>query len=684
MKEEQIKKILEESYLNLGDTEKLDIKNPLALAGDNPFSGNPVMEMCSHFRDPDYLHWACKVILNIDLLPFQSAIIRELWTRTFPMLVAARGGGKTFILSVYAILRALLCPGSKIVIVGAAFRQSKLLFEYMETFWRNAPILRSIVGSGKHQGPKRDVDRCTFYIGDSVVLAIPMGDGSKIRGLRANYIIADEFASIPQEIYETVVQGFASVSATPVEGVKERSREEALKSLGLWVPEENEKEEKVITNIGNQSILSGTAYYAFNHFADYFNRYKSIIESRGEQSKLEEIFGGEVPESFDWTKYSIIRIPYHKLPKGFMDQTQVARAKATIHSSIYQMEYGACFCTDSNGFFKRSLLESCVCKDPINLPSGPVHFHATTIGVPNCKYVFGIDPASEKDNFSIVVLEVHEDHRRIVHCWTTTRNKYKDRVNKNITEEMDFYGYCARKIRQLAKLFPTDHIGIDAQGGGIAIMEALQDPDKFDVGGLPFLPYRVQGNNDPFWWEKDKPTDRLAGNHILHMVQFAKSDWTSQANHGMRKDFEDKVLLFPHFDSWSIGESILRDKEDDRLYDTLEDCVMEIEELKDELATVEYSQSGVVGRDRWDTPEVKLPGNKRGRLRKDRYSALVIANMIARTMDKAPEPRPYTPTGSYAGKDTGDKSSSYGKLYSGPPHLTNKMRGVYGMGVRKR
>ena len=147
MKDQDIKRLLDEAYLNLGDTDKLEIKNPLLDSLEGQFAGNPVLELCSHFRNPDYLHWVCKTILNIDLLPFQSAIIKELWTRTFPMLVAARGGGKTFILSVYAILRALLCPGSKIVIVGAAFRQSKLLFEYMETFWRNAPILRSIDGS---------------------------------------------------------------------------------------------------------------------------------------------------------------------------------------------------------------------------------------------------------------------------------------------------------------------------------------------------------------------------------------------------------------------------------------------------------------------------------------------------------------------------------------------------------
>ena len=35
------------------------------------------------------------------------------------------------------------------------------------------------------------------------------------------------------------------------------------------------------------------------------------------------------------------------------------------------------------------------------------------------------------------------------------------------------------------------------------------------------------------------------------MVQFAKADWTAQANHGLRKDMEDKRLLFPRFDNFS-------------------------------------------------------------------------------------------------------------------------------------
>ena len=115
---------------------------------------------------------------------------------------------------------------------------------------------------------------------------------------------------------------------------------------------------------------------------------------------------------------------------------------------------------------------------------------------------------------------------------------------------------------------------MDAQGGGIAVMEALHDKDKIQGGEVALWPIIDE--------DKEKDTDGEPGLHVLEMIQFAKSDWVVEANHGMRKDFEDKALLFPYFDSATIGLAISDDKIKDRKYDTLEDCVMEIEELKDE------------------------------------------------------------------------------------------------------
>ena len=670
------KQIFDDAWLGLGDLSKIQVPtNPMIHRTEKEIE-NPDLHLMRLLRDPKYVGATCKLLFNIELHPMQCVILQEFWNRPFPMYIASRGWGKSFLLALYSVLRCTFNPGTKIVIVGAAFRQSKIIFEYMETMWRNSPILRSIF-SGNEDGPRRDVDRCTIRLGDSWTIAVPMGDGSKIRGLRAHIIIADEFASISPDIYETVVAGFAAVSASPIENVKEAAKRKAMTAAGIW----NEELEALDTKMGNQAIISGTADYSFKHFAQYWRRYKSIIESKGNKQKLEDLFKGEVPDNFNWQDYSIIRIPYELIPKGFMDDKQVARAKATIHTGIYNMEYAACFTKDSDGFFKRSMLEACVANEgnPIIIGEKTILFDATTQGNVHNQYVYGIDPASEKDNFSIVILELHPDHSRIVYCWTTNRSNFKERQKSGLTNEHDFYGFCARKIRNLMRTFPPRVIGMDAQGGGIAIEEALHDPKN------------LEPNEQLIWpvinYEKSKDTDSQQGLHILDMVQFARADWTAQANHGLRKDFEDRVLLFPRFDQLTLGLALDEDGKDimkadlSPLYDSLSECILEIEDLKNELTTIVMSQTstGTGARDKWDTPEVKLQTGKKGRLRKDRYSSLVIANMLARQTRQ----QLARPDYDVIGGNRTEIVNQEGDMYKGPDWFTGGANDDFYTGIYK-
>lgn len=659
---QELKKI-DEAWLGL-DFIDTNVFNPMSIL--KPSEDDFHLKLTWLMTRPEYLSFVCAHILNIQLLPAQALVLHEIWNRKFPMLVATRGWGKSFILSLYAILRALILPQRKIIVVGAAFRQSKVIFEYMETIWRNAPMLRDICDA--ESGPKKDTDRCVLRLNESTVTCLPLGDGQKIRGQRANDIISDEFASIPRDIFENVVAGFASVSANPIENVKRMAAKNKANQLGVSIEEPHYLESKQ----DNQIVISGTAYYDFNHFATYWKKWKAIIKSRGHRSHLREVFGGEdAPEGFDWTQYSIIRIPHDLLPRGFMDSDQVARSKATVHAGIFQMEYGACFTRDSQGFFKRSLIESCVTSqtNPIKDSKGQdINFPACLIGDTNKKYIFGVDPASEVDNFSIVVLEMNADHRRIVHCWTTTRSEHKEKVKKGYSTETDFYSYCARKIRDLMLLFPCVHIAIDAQGGGIAVTESLHDSDKMKPGELLIWP-----TIDP---NKEKDTDGARGLHIVEMCQFAKYDWLAEANHGLRKDLEDKALIFPFFDNIAIGLSSSEDYIKNRIFDTLEECVLDIEELKNELSMIQMTQT-TNGRDRWDTPEVIVGTGRKSKVRKDRYSALLMANMAARILHRTPEQEIYTFYGGFATSRPHSERATNEKLYSGPTWFSDNMKDVY-------
>ena len=112
-----------------------------------------------------------------------------------------------------------------------------------------------------------------------------------------------------------------------------------------------------------------------------------------------------------------------------------------------------------------------------------------------------------------------------------------------------------------------------------------------------------------------------------------------------------------------------------RKYDTLEDCVMEIEELKDELSMIIMTQT-TTGRERWDTPEVKVAAGRKNRLRKDRYSSLIMANMSARSFLIEKGITEFSTIGGFAQRDTSDKFQNE-KLYHGPSWFSEKMQDVY-------
>jgi len=673
-KPEDLELALEEAWYGLGDTTL--VKTPddfLDLWKDDGES--PFKKFVRYISDPMNFAFTCRYILNVQLLPIQLVILQELWNHRFPILIMTRGGGKSFILAVYAILRCLLKPEHKVVVVGAGFRQSKVIFEYCDTIWGKASVLQSICERGYYgkQGPRRDTDRALLQICDSTAAFLPVGTGEKIRGQRANTIISDEFASMSEQIYEVVISGFGAVSASPVENVMRQQKIKLAKSLGLDVDD---------TAIDfNQSIIAGTCDYDFNHFARYWKRYKSVLESGGDEEKLREIFKDTKQ---DWKDYSVMRIPYTLLPDGYMDHATVARAAATMHSIHFLLEYNTVFAKDSAGFFKRSLLEACVVKPDMKLdefPKGVELFNPMVSGSPKKKYVFAIDPASENDNFSMVIIELNENHRRIVYVWTTNKKQHKQELNRGITTESNFYGYCVRKIRQLMRVFNCERIGCDSQGGGVAIRETLHDPNYIADDELPI--WEIRDPEDP------KDTDGKAGLHILELVNFSDAAWTAEANHGMRRDFEDKILLFPFYDPASLEMAAIDDEQAEKLgklrYDSLEDCTFEIEELKNELTTIVQTQT-LAGRDRWDTPEIKSTvTNKKGRLRKDRYSALVIANMVARLLMRAEAPANYNIQGGFAQEIvTRQNKPVGGKMFeSGPDWYTRGMEeALRGIGRR--
>lgn len=637
---EHIQEYLNNAYLEIGDTFDLEINNPIK--SDLSKESIPE-ELVKIFKNIDYLPFTVKTLLNMNLFPYQMSILNTLWTKRLPMVLATRGGSKTTMLGCYAITKALLDQGSKIVIAGAGLRQSGLVFESMESIWKNAPILQDICGA--NNGPRRGVLGFTWEIGDSKIMGIPIGTGEKIRGLRANVIIVDEFGSVNPDIFETVIRGFASVqSNNTFEKVKQQYQIDALKAIGM---DKNEIEEFIGSdnNEGNQIIIAGTATYQFNHFFKYYQDYCNLIY---ENSRLKD--------PSEKCEYAVIRLPWDHLPSGLMDKTILEQGKATMDSSIFKMEYGCVFAKDSDGFYPASAIYKATC--PVKFKDGELEFFAEESGENNARYVMGIDPASERDNFAISIIKIIDDSTRgLVFCWSTNRKKFeqgKKKKPQNFLGIDDYNTFILRKIHELCSRFNISRIHIDSGGGGRSVVEGLKDQSKIKDGEYCL-----------FDMEDEEVSDRK-GSHIIKVIEFSSREWYEAAHYNLLKDITTMNHLFPAYDAVGVEQARMISQEEETSDFSLENIQYEIEECKYQTTLIQ-EQTTAKGSKTWDLPKIKgvVTEGIKTRLRKDHFTSLLLANDAARDLLNKVEAPSRSIFGGYASRDMANTNGITANMYQG-------------------
>jgi hypothetical protein len=584
------------------------------------------------FRDP-------KTDRPLRILPFQMVILDTLWHKKFPLMIMTRGGSKSFLLALYACLRALLIPGSKIVIAAAGYRQAKLVFKYIEELYNASPIFQEAVG-GKER-PKYASDAARLQVGSSVITALPTGNGDRIRGFRATTLLIDETASISEDIFDVVLVPFTSVHANPVEKAAIAAFTKRLKKLGA-TPDVLELINKS-QDFGNQIVLSGTGAYKQNHFYKRYAIYKMFIDSKGDSVQLKKALEAKALQTTGkisnidadeidnikriWNQYAIIQLPYTAIPEGFMDIDSINSAKASYPTSRFTMEFLAGFPDDSDGFIKRSWIDRAT---PMK-PEEPVQVEL--YGDPRATYVLGLDPARHNDNCAAVVLKLTPRGKELVYCDAWDRTKFE---------------ISAQKIREICWRFNIQYIAMDHGGGGESIREWLCK--KQDTVKPEDLIWVIPDQIEKY---ADKTDIAAPGRKILEMVNF-RPTWISDAAHGVEAAIEQRNILFPsqafeqeiynqylrHFqgeemseaiklqlqaDVWGIDEWEAKQyKVDPKLgiMNNINECINET------CAIMRYVTPG--GTESFELPKMSDQIEGLDMRRRDRWSALMLANYAAR------------------------------------------------------
>jgi intein/homing endonuclease len=457
----------------------------------------------------------------------------------------------TFMQGLLAVLYCLLYPGYRVGLIGPSFRQSKYMFAEVEKLYAKSSIVREAC----EKKPIRATDmgylkfKAVGGRTGSYIEALPLGvDGAKIRGSRFYLVCVDELAQVPDKILDLVVRPFAAVSLEPMENVRRLKKQQELLEQGLILAEEIENETI------NKMVMTSSGFFKFNHM---WRRMKDHWEMMNKQG--------------DASRHAVHQVPYWFLPTGFLVEDSIREAQRTMSSYEFKMEYEASMISDSEGFFKASLLEACT------IDSG---FNIELRGDPEGKYVIGVDPNQGGDaSCGIVVIKLGTINK-IVNVL-----ELRDKTTQGLTEA----------IQRIFDAYNVMRIFMDKGGGGKAVMDLLED--GYD-------------GHEPLIDRTDKDKNHMKGLHVLEMVNFNPA-WISDANFTTLSLLEERRLRFPEVplspdDRFSI------------IYDN-------ITKLKAQMLNIIVTQtpSGLL---HFDTP-------KKGQ-NKDLYSAVILAAYGARLFEK--------------------------------------------------
>jgi hypothetical protein len=518
---------------------------------------------------------------RFELIPIQRVVANRVWKARSSIVVACRGWGKTRIAATLAILQAWLYPGRRVGCLSASFRQSKQIFEEISKIWERSPLLQQC--TTRHPVISNDACRLDFHsvpgYDPSTIRALPLADGSKIRGARFHLIIVDEAVHVPEDVFQMVIRPMAATHQDPVRAMRIEKEKDRIKAQGLPPDIEKRLIKELEEFVGaNQIVMLTSGYYSFNYVYNLYCKYSNRMHGRFEYED------GESVESENPEDYATFQIPYQAIPKGFLDPFGLKDARRDMSAIQFRMEYEAAWILDTGGWFRASDVDACRSHSLVETGYLTEQHLVHHRGRPGKSYVMSIDPARTSDAFAIVISEFDPSFGMKI--------AYVEQFFNKPTPEM------VRRIFELNNLFHIIEIGIDKGGGGQQIADFLaegtvEDPPMFDMD--------------------DEKYRGMRGKHIIKLIDFT-SGWIEQANNDAYNMLQRRQMCFP---TPYMGIETKESAKQDEVQQT-------IEKMISQLLSIEPTETRLAGKIRFDLPDSGGGFEKH----KDLYSAWLIGSHL--------------------------------------------------------
>lgn len=559
---------------------------------------------------------AANILMGVDLFPYQSIVVKTNMDTDYVLDILGRGSGKTWLAGVFAGLYALFNPGVKVGILAPSFRQARRVFEYIEEIASKdkASLFAACISKIEHKN-----DQWSMKIGDSIVYALPLGMGEKLRGFRFNCIVIDELLLMPNKIINEVIIPFLGVVQNPDERAKLREAEEFLIKEGLMT----EDERYLWKN--NKLIGLSSASYAFEYLFELYKVYENLILGNTNSNVAKDLLDN-FGKNADATR-AIVHMSYEAVPQDIYDKNLLEQAIQTMSESQFAREFKSVFTDDSSGFFRISKMKACTVQDGEE-PSVEVK------GDPAAEYILAIDPSwaenDTSDDFAIQVLKLNGENQSatLVHSYAVAGAKLKNHIT--------YFLY-------LLQNFNIVMIWMD-YAGGVQFVNSCNESEIFKQAGIQLGVMEEEFEPNEHYLESVAKGKREYSKANRKYVVFRKfsSDWIRKGNELLQSNFDHQKIwfgakCFNETYSKQISQNIPIDDLDflnDETYketggakkiDLLERQHQLIDLTKTECALIQVRASPQ-GTQVFDLPENIKRGTGPNRTRKDSYTALTIGS----------------------------------------------------------
>ena len=557
--------------------------------------------------------FAVSLLSGVDLFPFQHMAIKGMMKTDYFLGIWSRGLSKSFTTGIFAFLDAILNQGVEIGILSKSFRQSKLIFKKIEDIAAK-PEARMLGQCITHKSKSND--EWLMEIGSSRIRALPLGDGSKLRGFRFHRIIIDEFLLMPESIYNEVIVPFLSVVENPMEQQRMHDLETKLINEGKMNEEDRYKWPH------NKLIALSSASYKFEYLYKVYEKFDNLITGKDTEG-----------ENSDATR-CIMHLSYDCAPEKLYDSNLIEQSKSTMSQSQFDREFGSLFTDDSSGYFKNSRMAACTVQDGME-PSMEV------AGNPKDKYLLAFDPSwaesESSDNFAMHVFKLHDEKQMgtLVHSYALAGTSLKQHIN--------YFHY-------LIKYFNIVSI-VGDYNGGVQFLNAVNESKKFKDSNIK-IDFITADFDKPEEYENDLRKARREydlDSKKICILRKPTSQWIRRANELLQASFDHKKIAFgsrPIDDYYTaeikkkipiknlkFANFVEQDEKESaaaKMIDFVEHQYDMVNLTKTECALIQIKTTPQ-GHQSFDLPDVLKRTSGPNKARKDSYSAIVLGNWMIKT-----------------------------------------------------